>query len=596
MGSDIVTNSSEERDNHLNDSESDDAAKALEHDIDKSALHASPTMIDDADQTEDNKGSEITFVAFLGDMEESPRSGAEGWNIDETMLLLPAWSSTTLRSRTPVPSKLPEAVSPHSRTRSCIAGVIAAIVVLSLLGSSLFSLYWFWDMRSQRLAAVTAGLDGGSGHQAENLFERSTPNEEFERVQPVASPAANDKSKRVNRIVYIDNQRQIVTIDPDGSDQRQLTSDGISYLFPAWSPDGSSIAALGNSFSGGGLYIINDAEGGEDPRELYSSRDDNPFYVYWSPNSGQISFLANGPSTLTLNVVETTGDDTSRIVAIGSPMYWNWAINSEEMLLHSGGSSEDSQLLMIDVYGRGLTQRVPSPGLFQAPGISPSGRYWAYSQFRAGGTAWLVIDDRSSRSQHTQRHAGSVALNWSPVRDELAFLSGGTNNQLSYWGPLRLMDAASGNIRLLSSDLVVAFFWSPDGEKIATISVPTNDRLGEEFEVHDTNESRSIRYLPGRDPLSAAQLRPHTFEINVIDVASGEGLQLAEVSLSSIFLSQFLPFFDQYGFSHNIWSPDSSSLILPVVTNQRSEITVVDTRNGRMIPLAEGRIGFWSRQ
>ena len=71
---------------------------------------------------------------------------------------------------------------------------------------------------------------------------------------------------------------------------------------------------------------------------------------------------------------------------------------------------------------------------------------------------------------------------------------------------------------------------------------------------------------------------------------------LLNTGLSSAFMSQFIPYFDQYAFSHQLWSPDSNTFVLPLRSGRQSEVTLVDARNGRTTPLAEGSIGFWSRQ
>ena len=94
------------------------------------------------------------------------------------------------------------------------------------------------------------------------------------------------------------------------------------------------------------------------------------------------------------------------------------------------------------------------------------------------------------------------------------------------WGPLRLMDAETGDIRLLSAETVLAFFWSPDGRKIATISIPDEGGLlGEQFEVRDEKSRRVARFAPGRTTSTGGPDPPHSFHINVIDVQSGEGLR-----------------------------------------------------------------------
>lgn len=548
---------------------------------------------------EDDGDIDIIFYAAADTAPQPPQEDQAG---DEIQILLPAWSDTTISSRMAQPRAAEMASEPPARKsawRGCMFALIAAAVVLSLLGSSIFSLYWFWNMRSQRAAEAAAMMAAHSGLAApegdeDSLPANSSDDEDDRPLSPALLPAAQE---RVDRIVFVNDNRQIETISPDGGSRRQITSDAKSYVFPAWSTDGRFIAAIGSTISGAGIYRMTDEATGGSVEEVHFSGDEPPFYLYWSPDSRQITYLASDRSAdLSLNIIDAGGENASRTIAVGNPMYWNWAEDSRQMLMHSGSGTSDSRLMMIDDFGRPQQQRIADPGPFQAPGISASGRYWAYSQYEAGGTTWLVIDDRTESDDNRRRHAGSVAFSWSPAKDELAFISGSQDVAFGSWGPLRLVDAQSGDIRLLSPDTVLAFFWSPDGRKIATISIPEQNNLGEQFEVRNEKGRRLARFAPDRAPQPAAQTVPHSFSINVIDVASGEGLQLVESSLSAVFLTQFIPYFDQYAHSHQIWSPDSNSIVLPLTEGRQSEITVVDTRNGRATPLAEGSIGFWSRQ
>jgi TolB protein len=82
--------------------------------------------------------------------------------------------------------------------------------------------------------------------------------------------------------------------------------------------------------------------------------------------------------------------------------------------------------------------------------------------------------------------------------------------------------------------------------------------------------------------------------LSVIDVESGTGLRLLDFLPTVAYLSQFLPFFDQYALSHRIWAPDSSAIVLPVREDDANRILVVPVGGGRPYRLAEGEIAFWS--
>jgi TolB protein len=83
-------------------------------------------------------------------------------------------------------------------------------------------------------------------------------------------------------------------------------------------------------------------------------------------------------------------------------------------------------------------------------------------------------------------------------------------------------------------------------------------------------------------------------ELWVIDISEGEPRWLTSFEPSRVFMSQFLPYFDQYALSHRIWSPSSDALIVPMQEDDRSRLYVVPVDGGNALPVASGDIGFWS--
>ncbi len=481
---------------------------------------------------------------------------------------------------------------PQAKRRSCLFIVLSAVIIISLLATSVASLVWFVGQRNPEANNVS--------QPAQSIVEdelTTPPAEEIvEEILESAEEAVAPRSKDlpVNRIVFVNDAGQIETAAPDGSLRHLLTEEDHYYEFPAWAPDGSKIAALGGDRSGAGIFLLDDVDEPGEPKELYYSNERRPFYLYWSPDSKQISFLANNPvEGMGLNVMDARAGGESRLIASGSPFYWNWTADSSQMLIHSGTEADSSRLVLIDDAGQDQAPQIPTPGYFQAPGISPSGQYWAYSQLKDGGMSWVTVDDQVTGEQQAERHAGSIALNWSPMEDKLAFISGDDEKRFDFWGPLRLLDVETGETRLLSSNLVLAFFWSPDGKKILAISIPSDNGLNGGVEVRDTKNrhlARNNRATPLQQPM------PHQFMLSVIDVESGKGLELADVTLPTIFLSQFLIYFDQYALSHNLWSPDSEQIVLPVISDHENQIMVISAKSGRMNKIGDGHMAFWSKQ
>jgi TolB protein len=390
------------------------------------------------------------------------------------------------------------------------------------------------------------------------------------------------------RIAFINADGQLATLAPDGSDLRVLTEGEQRLQFPAWSPDSSKIATIGVDREGSFIRILPDEEGAEGA-EIYRSADQGAIYLYWSPDSARVSFLANNPeSALALHVASET--ETERLLVNGAPFYWQWSADGQGMLIHTGFTGEGSRLGFTSLESDTLAENLAPPGVFQAPGISPSGNYIAYAEDNDFRGTQIVIQNNPLVQTEVEevkrevKHEGAVALTWSPVEDKIAFTAPAEDAPAVY-GELKLLEAESGLLETLSEKLVVCFFWSPDGNYIAYLT-PNLERdegdvssLGNTFYVSDTKVQQGSFLL----------------ELHVVDISSKEDKRLATFTPTFLFVSQFLPFFDQYALSHRIWSPDSSAVVLPITNADDSRQVTVFKLDGTVTPIGEGDTPFWSR-
>jgi TolB protein len=411
--------------------------------------------------------------------------------------------------------------------------------------------------------------------------------------QESGSAEATLPADGVNRIAFIDLEAQINTIAPNGSDLRELTSGDDFFQFPAWSPDSTRLAAVAAGADGGRLVVLADTATPAEPLELYRSADERPFYLYWSPDSQQISFLANHPDGIGLHLADAAGSTVSRLFTVGQPVYWNWAEQGRRMLLHVGLTGTDARLAYVESSGDGSGDNIAQPGYFQAPGISASGRFWSFAAVDEDGDRSVVVQDSQDTARVATPHEGLAAMGWSPAEDVLAYIAPEIRAS-AFFGPLRLLDAATGASRSLSREVVVAFFWSPDGRSLAYFTVPHAEEPG-------INASRGARLaaVQAAPPLSPAAWQQGDgveLDLWIADVASGESRRLLTFRPTRIFLTQFLPFFDQYALSHRLWSPDSQALALPSASSGSPEIVIVSAVSGEVTPIMDGVIAFWSQR
>ena len=167
----------------------------------------------------------------------------------------------------------------------------------------------------------------------------------------------------INRIALINLQGQVVTTDPVGYSRRTLTEVGRVFQFPAWAPDGSGLAAIGNDRLGSGVYLLHDQPSPPEPATLYrSTAGDTPIYLYWSPDSRRVSFIASQPHEgLGLHLAEVESR-TSRLLATGRPLFWDWTPDAGQILIHTAISSLGARLAFIDPQGDGQGSNLAQPG------------------------------------------------------------------------------------------------------------------------------------------------------------------------------------------------------------------------------------------
>lgn len=389
-----------------------------------------------------------------------------------------------------------------------------------------------------------------------------------------------------NRIAFVNPSGQLVSVAPDGLDPRVLTPPTRSYQFPAWSPTENRLAAVGIDREGGGVFTVQDRVGAEAER-LYRDPVAAPIYLYWAPNGKEIGFLANTEGGLGLRVVGTNGAGARQLLT-GNPLYWQWSRDGARLLVHSGVSSA-GRVAFYSAAG-GASKPFGEPGFFNAPGLSASGTYLAYAEF-TGSVNRVVLAGNRPRNAQLRRevpYEGVAAFTWSPTTEQLAIMSPPAAARLPY-GPIRLLDAATGELTPLVEATALAFFWSPDGKHIAYLT-PFRRRGGQLADASGVHATTISSPTAGSQPQGTLLL-----ELSVVEVATGRSRLLTAFSPTPLFVGQFLPFFDQYALSHAVWSPESDAVVLPMLGESGPQIVVVPL-GGEPETIAQGEMPFWSRR
>ena len=428
------------------------------------------------------------------------------------------------------------------------------------------------------------------------------PATEQAQSSPTQANGDGNGSPMVNRIAYIDNSGDLWLVNPDGTGDERLTGDvragllaqalerGDSYSWPTWNPDGAKLAASRVSISGqdAGLSVqLFDLDTGG---MISAFENDVPapvadgaaHYIYWSPDGRYLTVLAPTREGLALFVRDYQGSDDASALAVGAPLYYHWGRDSGVIAVHSG-----DRLMVSEPSPDGAQAQLHSDAVgFRAPALSPDGNASGLCRHRGRGSRRVRPSHRPTPGLCSLPFRGRVrgggnlaclmetrvlaAFAWAPDGSTLAVSEqAGPGsplfNRLSLWAA----DGSSSSV--LVEEAHLAFFWSPSGDRIAWVGV---------------------------DPAT------REMELSLSSVGGGEPRRLFRFSPTGEFFT-YLSFFDQYAYSHSLWSPDGSALVVAGNEGPESgrrngsgpsggQIYVVDAGTGESRRIASGRTAVWS--
>jgi TolB protein len=413
----------------------------------------------------------------------------------------------------------------------------------------------------------------------------TTPSVASQRASPAPSVAPSTATTRAiassGSIAVLAGDGSLSLVDTAGRSVELSDTGAGVFGLPTWSPDGSRIAAVRSTGAETSIVVFDPADaptGPAEPTVVFSSATIEPFYLFWTPDSQEVSFLATEADALSLRLAPADGSapldgsGPGTLVRSGNPFYYDW-IGRDRLFAHIGVGT-DAFLGEIGRDGDVAGAALETPGDFRSAVVSRDQTTVAFVRGAPGGPGEIVVAGRDGSNEHATSVYGPAAVLFDPTGMTLGAV-GPTEPAADPTGfplgPLRVIDAASGEVRTLIDGFVVSFWWSPDGKTIAALRV--QPAIG-----------------------TAAPSAAPTTEIRLmfVDVAGGALRSQPAIRLGQRFIEAVLAYFDQYALSHQIWAPDSSSILIPEVGLDGQTHVTVRFPDGEAPIELDGEIGFWS--
>lgn len=357
------------------------------------------------------------------------------------------------------------------------------------------------------------------------------------------------------RLVVLDEEGNVVTLDPDGSNRVQITDDGaeVRHFQPVWSPD-SPMIAWGVGRSSGNDVGLADAYGENVSMVPVAGF---PFYLYWAPGGERLGILHNAETgSLEFEILDVE-EGTALVVDAGSPYYFSWSPDGSEVVVHVGGN----RLAVIDGEGSDTDLGATSPE-YLAPLWTDAGIFYVTTEGLA-----LRPDDGSSRIVASAQGFVSFTANPGGSRVAIQVIGPGPATQevsfaavpMVTRGTVSVVDPATEEITVASETASLGFFWSPDGDKLLML-IPTS------FEG----------------------------DVDVVIWEEDTAQVMASLRLPVSLLRDALQFGDQYFQSIQLWSPASDAVAVPGRIDDEGGVWVIPIDGSDPELVSDGDWVSWS--
>lgn len=208
-----------------------------------------------------------------------------------------------------------------------------------------------------------------------------------------------------NRVIF-EARGDIFSIPAKEGVVKDLTNtSGIAERFPAWSPDGKSVAYWSDRSGEYELYIKNLNKPG-DEKKLSSLGKGFKYHLYWSPDSKQLVFVDNAMNIKIFNVVKKTVATIDKGLFMYEGNLENfkvgWSPDSKWVTYSRGLDNQHDAVFIYNVAHKKTHQVTTGFYSSRSPVFDPEGKYLYYLTDRKFRPVYSSVDNTFSYPNSTE--------------------------------------------------------------------------------------------------------------------------------------------------------------------------------------------------
>ena len=306
----------------------------------------------------------------------------------------------------------------------------------------------------------------------------------------------------VRGILYVAERGEhfvICHMNPDGSNQTDLTDSTGAAMWPVWSPDGTKIAFMSRIGTNLDISVI-DADGSGEQRLTYDPAWD--MFPAWSPDGDKIAFQTNRDGNNEIYVMNADGTDQTNLTHYSKLDGWpSWSPDGTKILYYSMRSvtlhveeitpkltGDNLEVTVMDADGTDVVNLSRNTATDQLPVWSPDGTKIAFQSDRDGvGEIFVMNSDGTNQLNVTNNPAADGWPCWSPDGTKIAFVSSRDGDMEIY-----VVNADGSGLTKLTDNSAWdgGPTWSPDGTQIAFQSKRDGDYRIYLMDADGTDQTR----------------------------------------------------------------------------------------------------------